>query len=61
MAESVAVGRVSGTHPCHITVNTAAGTGMILKVPPYARNRHQCPKTLLLLLLCRDCVLEAFA
>lgn len=29
---------------------------------PYAHNRHQHPKTLLLLLLlCRDCVLEAFA
>lgn len=34
MAESVAVRRVSGTHPCHITADTAAGTGTTLKVPP---------------------------
>lgn len=34
MAQSAAVGRISGTHPCHSTVDTAAGTGTTLKVPP---------------------------
>lgn len=42
MPESVAVGRVSDTHPCLSTVDTAAGTGMTLKVPVTHTSTPKC-------------------
>lgn len=44
MPESVAVGRVSDTHPCLSTVDTAAGTGMTLKVPTMPITCTSTPK-----------------